>query len=1173
MIDSQERIASDIRPYKGLIPYTEEDARFFFGRDHARQILEANLSSSRLTLVYGATGVGKSSLLKAGVVHHLRQRAKRQLEEHGNPDFLVIEFASWQNDPLRGVTAAIAESVRLTLDKEPPVELPTCVSLTEAIRTCTSALDVDLLFIFDQFEEYFNYLPNRPFDELLAAAIEDTDLRSHFLIAIREDRLPALDRFKPLLRRNIFENLVRIDHLDLTAARDAITKPLDEYNRTASSSVAIEPELVAAVLSAVSDKGGAPEKADRAEGVRVQTPLLQLVMSQLWDTERAQGSDILRCETLEKLGGREAIFRHHLGTAIDQLSPAMQTVAARVFQYLVGPGGSKIAMGSRHLAHASGLPEVDVENVLRHLTSLDVRVLQRVAPLEGTTQVRYEILHDVLSEPVTTWSDEFRLTEQKAENERRLATSRRKVLLAAGLVVLVLVGAVWTNSARADANYQLQLTEALTATDPQDGMRSALQALELRRAPAAEAALRRHVSANRLTRVIDDHHSVAWGAEFNPEGDQVAIAYKGGRALVISVVTGEVLANLVGHEDEVLFVRFTLDGSRVVTASADGTARLWSVLTGDELRILDHRSGGEPVRVFLARTDVVGPEGSYIATGPLSGDGNLLVTSSGFSAWLWDLNSGALIAQFEHPYPVWDAAFSSDGTEVVTASLDGVARVWDLASKSTIEEYGEFGSGFETRPSDQAMLQATFDRSGRWLLTGYLSGSVSLWERGVSTPIDQTMWHSGKVVDIGFSADGRQFLTAGDQTVRIFDVDPFLSSTLYRGSLISSANFSPDGSLVITAEQDGTASVFSVVSGLPLVSFTGHTNIVWEASIAPDGRTGLTASEDQTVRIWQLPGALVMPGFGGGMAMATFDPTGSLVLTADYDGIARLRDSTTGEVITELRVEVADEGLVWPLVSASFDESGELIMTVQNNSVRLWQAETGRQIRTCCEIETGFPEGGAFSPGSQDLVAVSYSDNTVRLWDLGSDDPTEIHSFEDTIFIAWSQNGSVIVTQGRQENSPIRIWDGSTFAALHQWEAGLMRSMAMTPDGKTLITVGQAGSVQMWDVESGELRHTIGAGQARAWSVNVNREGDRFLVGGSDGAASVWQISDAAFLGSVPAHAEAVVSIDMTDDGRILTSAPDGNARVLNCEVCEANLEEVEAMARELLPSENLSSN
>ena len=87
-------------PYKGLVPYSEEDAAYFFGREAEREIITANLMASRLTLLYGASGVGKSSVLRAGVAHSLQQLAQKNLSERGAPEFGVLVFNSWRDNPV-----------------------------------------------------------------------------------------------------------------------------------------------------------------------------------------------------------------------------------------------------------------------------------------------------------------------------------------------------------------------------------------------------------------------------------------------------------------------------------------------------------------------------------------------------------------------------------------------------------------------------------------------------------------------------------------------------------------------------------------------------------------------------------------------------------------------------------------------------------------------------------------------------------------------------------------------------------------------------------------------------------------------------------------------------------------------------------------------------------------
>ena len=87
-------------PYKGLAPYAEDDAPFFFGREPERELIAANLQAYRLTLLYGESGVGKSSVLRAGVAHQLRQLSDGNLVEQGTREIVVVVCAVWRDDPV-----------------------------------------------------------------------------------------------------------------------------------------------------------------------------------------------------------------------------------------------------------------------------------------------------------------------------------------------------------------------------------------------------------------------------------------------------------------------------------------------------------------------------------------------------------------------------------------------------------------------------------------------------------------------------------------------------------------------------------------------------------------------------------------------------------------------------------------------------------------------------------------------------------------------------------------------------------------------------------------------------------------------------------------------------------------------------------------------------------------
>jgi hypothetical protein len=402
-------------PYQGLIPYSEKDAEFFFGREKDTRLIIANLYSSPLTTLYGPSGVGKSSVLRAGAVHQLRQRS----------DLCVIFHSDWKDNPLTRLK--VAAGGLSGLDRIPNMELP----LAEFLAECATQLKRRLMIVLDQFEEYFLYHPqDDDFTIQFSKAVMQTEAPINFLIAIREDALAKLDRFEgriPIL----FDNYLRLEHLDSVAARSAIEKPLEKYNELylqGKPGIQIEAGLANEVLRQL--KSGQVSLQQTGSGVieqgntrTIETPYLQLVMRRLWQSETSIGSPILRLTTLNSLGGAEKIVRTHLDGVLNQLTRSERFLASRILQYLVTPSGTKIALRPSDLATYADASPRNVQLLLHRLIQPDIRLL-RAVQTSGTDETSYEIFHDVLASPILNW------------RARQVRSSRSFWLIIVGVIIL-----------------------------------------------------------------------------------------------------------------------------------------------------------------------------------------------------------------------------------------------------------------------------------------------------------------------------------------------------------------------------------------------------------------------------------------------------------------------------------------------------------------------------------------------------------------------------------------------------------------------------------------------------------------------------------------------------------------------------------------------------------------
>jgi CHASE2 domain-containing sensor protein len=417
-------------PYPGLATYTEENARYFFGRDLDCEIVIDNLLVNDLTIVYGPSGVGKSSLLQAGVSATLLSRARGETKGADRPSLDVpIVLDSWSGDPAGELQRHIQSTFSSLSRERAPTQSQE--SLGASILAASRSIEGRLLIILDQFEDYFTYEGRRDGKRACALdlplLIDEVAGAASFLISIREDALARLDRFGDTIP-GLFDNLVRLDHLDRDGGRSAIEGPCSQWNARhgGSDAVSIEPALIAAVL----DGAESDRRDPGAGGGRIRTPYLQLVLARLWEVELGGGSRVLRLETLEHLGGPDRIVADHLEEAMSVLPRRDRRVAALLYRSLITPTGEKIALSDADLAGYAKLDLARTESVLERLTH-EARVLNPAG------ERRYEIAHDALIEPVRDWCERWDVRERRRAERVRLLVILSFVAALLGVLALV----------------------------------------------------------------------------------------------------------------------------------------------------------------------------------------------------------------------------------------------------------------------------------------------------------------------------------------------------------------------------------------------------------------------------------------------------------------------------------------------------------------------------------------------------------------------------------------------------------------------------------------------------------------------------------------------------------------------------------------------------------------
>jgi WD40 repeat protein len=561
-------------------------------------------------------------------------------------------------------------------------------------------------------------------------------------------------------------------------------------------------------------------------------------------------------------------------------------------------------------------------------------------------------------------------------------------------------------------------------------------------------------------------------AAFSPDSRSMVTSSANGEAAVWDALSGRRLYSLK-HDGPVSSASFSLDGTRIVTASKDSTARMWASSDGRELARLDHSS---PVSQAI-----FSPDGKTIATASDDGtariwdatqnlemvglehdhqtrrdnflSANLRAMKSAIAKATVrtpDLATSREVRRFQHDGRVRQVMFSTDGQNLLTASEDHTARLWNIES----------GDELSRITYATPVATAAIAPNGRQILSTSQSNVVQLWN--VTHKFGPRLKHDADIKQLAFSSDGKLVLTASnDRTVRIWkSKDGSLISRLQHDDAVRMAEFSSDAKRVVSVGQGTFAYVWDVQTGRALARFYHEQGKVRNASFSPDGSQVVTCGEDLTARVWDVQSQRELARFtheSGILNSAVFSPDGVRVLTASADHTARLWDMRSGNELVRFTHEKS-------VRQASFSSDGKHVLTASDDhTARLWDAATGREVFRFSHLDRDAVAvlQALYSPDGRS-VATASNDRTARVWDVATGTERARLNHEGTVLsVAFSPDSRLLLTVASDRTA--RLWDIGSGRELTRLAYASFVRAAFAPD-RLLAATAAHDTVRIWDV-------------------------------------------------------------------------------------------------------------
>ena len=1123
-----------ICPYKGLRYFDciEEDAKYFYGRTALIDELLEKVRSGNFLAVLGASGSGKSSVVRAGLLYQLK--LGRRLSD--SEKWLIKIFQPGEH-PLQSLALAFLDPELSSIERASQLAIAEelITKGADGLRQLVTSFVTDdthrLVLVIDQFEEAFTLckddLKRQEFFECLLWALPQCGDKLCLVLTMRSDFFGKCTEQEYCgLAQQIQQNLVTVTPMTRDELEQAIIKPVKQVE------LEIEPELVKQMLVDVAN----------APGI---LPLLQDTLTELW---KKRTDNCLQLKTYSQLGGVMGNLRQRATAVYESFSLEEKATCKHIFLALTQLGEG--TEDTRRLCFQEDLvnkrySEELINRVIQRLADEKLIITSEIVAKGGASE-RFAVV-DVAHEALIRHWLTLRLWLEEDRNKLRL---QRQIEQASRL---------WRQSGE-KADFLLQgvrLAEAediyIKYTDElSDDVQNFIEACLAERQQQQIQEKRRFKRAQRAVFAL----SVLGIAAFSFAG----LAYLQGRSaklreiqalnssstanllsnkqlesLIASVKAAKQLKQVIavpediktetvnklqeviakiqeynrleGHNGAIYSVKFSHDGKMIASAGADKTVKIWRH-DGKLLRTLK----GHKATVHMA---VFSPNSKTIAS-----------ASADKTVKLWRVSDGKLLKTLKgHNRNIFSLSWSTQDNIVASGSMDGNIKIWKANDGKLLNTI---------KAHEAPITSVSFSPDGETLISGSHDKSIKLWNVSDGKYLREINGHKDIITKVYFSTDGKKIFSGStDKSIKLWNVnDGKLIKEIKRHTdAIEHIAFSPDGQIIASAIKDRSIKILSS-NGIQLEALQGHTDSVNSISFNPKNQTLASASVDGTIRIWKIQSykTKILLGHSQDVYDVSWNPNGSMIASADIGGKIKLWRHN-GNFIKNIT------GSGSPVYSISFAPDGNTIASAHaDKTVRIWRISDSELLRKISGHNDIIGTVRFSHDGT--TIATASRDKTVKIWsNINGKLIYTINAHKAAIHrISFNPSDNHTIISG-SEDGTIKVWnyrDGSFIKSISAKVSPVI-DLSLSPNGKIIASSHFDKTVKLWNFNKSKLITTLTGHPSIVYRSTFSPNGQMIASSSSDKRVKLWHIGG-RLLKILPEHSNGVTSLSFSPDSKTLIS-------------------------------------